>query len=142
MAAPRGLTYTAPTSSPLSGTVFTAPPGSKPTAAYNQYQQAHAKALGFQHYNEQRRFLKAPAIRNFLSSEKARPIFGPSGKLPPVERNKLLGVLRQFFNIKGNVVTAAFDHKDHTRGGAYDRFLIGLGRRVGNERWLPGETPR
>ncbi len=57
MAAPRGP-YTAPANSPIAGTVFTSLPGDAPTAPYNRYLQARAKALGFSNYSDQKKNYK------------------------------------------------------------------------------------
>lgn len=120
MAARRNFT---PKSGPLAGQFF---------ATEYQYQKARAQALGLSGYREERQLKANPRVRAIFETERTRERFGPAGKLPAQERTRLLGVIARY---KG------FDPKDNRRGGSYDMYLRELGRRTGNESWLPGETP-
>ena len=138
MAAPRGAFYS-PKSGLLSGMTFTGTPGT--SQAYNRYQQALAHALGFSSYGEQRKAQKSNIFRNLLAGEK--------GRVTQSRKYDLLKALAE--NTRTETVVEGkrvkyrqaldVDFTDHSVGGSYDMYLRRIGRRIGNEEWLPGETP-
>ena len=143
MAAPRGDRYIAPATSAIPGRIFVGTAGT--SQAYNRYLQANAHALGFSSYNAQKKARQSPIYKALFMQEK-----NAFGKAPPQKRrNQLLQGLAQSGsvkdqNIRGKTVKRFgldVDFSDHTRGGSYDMYLRKIGRRVGNEEWLPGETP-
>lgn len=139
MAAPSGSTYT-PKSGPLAGRTFTAPPGAPKTAAYNQYQQARAKALGFSGYRQERQVRAQSAL--IYKQERAAGRFGAPGTLPVQERTKLTRILGDFLQPIMTGFRDPLTGKLDTRiGGSLDRYLQALGRRSGTETWPVGETP-
>jgi hypothetical protein len=143
MAAPRGATYQ-PKSGPLAGRIFVGTPGT--SQAYNRYQEARSHHLGFASYRDERSAKQSPAYKALISGERTR-----TGK--PVNAQQRTGLLRIFAQERkietvvepGKRVrfrsTLDVDFSDHRRGGSYDMYLRRIGRRVGNEEWLPGETP-
>jgi hypothetical protein len=142
MAAPKGASYT-PKSGPLAGRIFVGTPGT--SQAYNRYQQARSHVLGFPSYRVERQARKSNEFRAIIAQETHT-----SGKRVSVQRRTdLLRAFAQHQRIEtvqqGTKVTQRFgldvDINDHTRGGSYDMYLRSIGRRVGNEEWLPGETP-
>lgn len=144
MAAPRGATY-APKSGPLAGLTFTGTPGT--TQAYNRYQQARAHTLGFSSYRHQRTVAKSSIFKGLLSGFTNKENQGK--KLKAAQREDLLKALAERQRVEtvveGNKVTIRHgldvDFKDHSVGGSYDLYLQRIGRRTGNEEWMPGETP-
>jgi hypothetical protein len=140
MAAPRGAVY-APKSGPLAGRVFMGQEGT--TQAYNRYQQARAKALGFSNYRQERIARQSPVYKAIVAGDKAKDI-----PLNNQRRTTLLQALAQRQNIVVDPVTGrktykfSVDQKDHRRGGSLDKWLQAIGRRTGQEPWNPGETPK
>jgi|GraSoiStandDraft_4_1057263.scaffolds.fasta_scaffold00709_6 hypothetical protein len=143
MAAPRGAAYT-PKSGPLAGRTFVGTPGT--TQAYNRYQQARARALGASSYSEERRIRQIPEYRALLQQEYH---LGGRQNVAPQRRQQLFQVFAQNRRIEtvesgGRIrqrVALDVDLTDHSVGGSLDRYLQAIGRRSGNEAWLPGETP-
>lgn len=142
MAAPRGPVYQ-PRSGPLAGLTFTGTPGT--SQAYNRYQQARAHALGFSSYSHQRQVQKGSVFKGLITS-----LFNQGGKKPTnAQREDILKALgerqkQEQINVKGKTrlrYLLDVDFSDHSRGGSYDLYLQRIGRRTGNEEWLPGETP-
>jgi hypothetical protein len=143
VAAPRGAVHT-PKSGILAGRSFVGTPGT--TQAYNRYQQARSHALGFASYSEQRKARSSPAFRGLITSEQKK-----SGKKSIT--GDVLDKLLKAFSEHGSVkqvqrgpkrvkgYSLDVDFSDHTVGGSYDKYLQAIGRRTGNEEWLPGETP-
>lgn len=145
MPAPKGVTYT-PKSGPLAGRTFVGTAGT--TQAYNRYQQARARVLGFSGYAEQRRVMNTPQTRALFTSLKERPLQGPQLPTKVEQRTFLQRQVGEFFGsgrgtflYRGTGGTIDVDVNDHTIGGSFDRYLIAIGRRTGTETWLPGETP-
>jgi hypothetical protein len=143
MPAPRGDRYI-PKSGPLMGRIFTGTPGT--TQAYNRYQQARAHALGFSSYRHQRQVQQSPIFRGLLTDLGNKN----SGKRPSnAQREDMLRALGERQKVeavqrKGRTIQRFkldVDFTDHSRGGSYDLYLQRIGRRIGNEEWLPGETP-
>lgn len=142
MAAPKGASYT-PRSGPLAGRTFVGTPGT--TQAYNRYQQARSRALGLSSYAEERQVRQIPEFRALLQQE-----YHISGEnVPRARRQELLQVFAQNRRVETIVqngrlrrrVRLDVDVSDHSIGGSLDRYLQAIGRRSGNESWLPGETP-
>lgn len=143
MAAPRGASYS-PKSGPLAGSIFTGTPGT--SQAYNRYQQARAHTLGFSSYSHQRNVAKGSIFKGLVTSFMNKD---NAAKPSNVHREEALRVLgerqkQEAYEKKGKMYqryVLDVDFKDHSRGGSYDLYLQRIGRRVGNEEWLPGETP-
>jgi len=143
MAAPRGASYS-PKTGILAGRIFTGTPGT--TQAYNRYQQARAHALGFSSYSHQRQVSKSSIFKGLVTSFTQRD---NAPKTTNAQREEALRILgerqKQEIVQKGNRRYSRYvmdvDFSDHTRGGSYDMYLRRIGRRTGNEEWLPGETP-
>lgn len=143
MAAPKGASYS-PKSGPLAGLIFTGTPGT--SQAYNRYQQARAKALGFSNYGHQRQAQKSSVFKGLVTT-----FMQKSGSNRPTNahREEALRVLGERQKVEQVQVRGRFknqysldvDFNDHSRGGSYDMYLRRIGRRVGNEDWNPGETP-
>lgn len=143
MAAPKGATY-APKSGPLAGMTFVGTPGT--SQAYNRYQQARAHALGFSSYSHQRTVQRSSIFKGLMSD-----LFNKTGGKPTnAQREDILKALGErqkqelLPNKQGklrNRYVLDVDFSDHSRGGSYDLYLQRIGRRTGNEQWLPGETP-
>jgi hypothetical protein len=143
MAAPKSATY-APKSGLLAGRVFVGTPGT--SQAYNRYQEARAHRLGFSSYADQRKARQSPALKGLLTSEQNR-----LGRKPPqniidrlmsafAQNRRMETVVERGKPVRTRQVLDV-NQADHTRGGSLDRYLIAIGRRTGNELWLPGETP-
>jgi len=142
MAAPKGASYT-PKSGPLAGRTFVGTPGS--SQAYNRYQAARSRALGFGNYTQERAARQSPRFKQLIGQEKAAGnltvqkrtsllrAFGERQRIETVE-DPTTGKVRRRFSLD-------VDFSDRSRGGSYDIYLRAIGRRTGNEDWNPGETP-
>lgn len=137
-------TYT-PKSGPLAGQLFTGTPGT--TQAYNRYQQARARALGFSTYTEQRRLaatLNTPTpFGSVFQQVRKGTHFGEAGQLTAQHRVEVMQALQPFWNGRTiDLNDPITGQPDRRIGGKLDLYLRALGRRQGNESWAPGATPK
>lgn len=137
MAAPKNATYV-PKSGPLAGQVFTGMPGT--SQAYNQYQQARARALGFSGYREERQIREVS--RGIFTGERNADRFASPGRLPGSARTEITGILGKYKEDIKNGFRLPNGRVDRRIGGRLDMYLRDLGRRDGTETFPPGESPK